>query len=239
VELKQSATGARDRLVFFAVPEEAGPFRKAWVQNGGSPWRKEAHESGVTTWYSSEVRIVVTGMGPRNSRRVASALLAERPVEWVVTAGFAGGLDPKLDGGTVGYCADPKFPKRHLLECAGARPLRFLEVDRVAVTPEAKRVLRGQSRADAVEMESATIRTLCHQQGIPSATERVISDTATERLPLDFGALMTSDDRIDFGRLAWELVRSPGKVPELIRFQRRVARASAELARVLVALFPR
>ncbi len=112
--------------------------------------------------------------------------------------------------------------------------MTFLEVDRVAVTPEAKRALRDQSWADAVEMESATIRTLCQQRGIPSATVRVISDTAHERLPLDFGALMTSDDRIDFRRLAWELVRSPGKVPELMRFQRRVARASAELARVLV-----
>jgi len=157
-------------------------------------------------------------------------------VEWVVTAGFAGGLDPELDGGAVGFCADPTFPKRHSLESAGARPLTFLEVDRVASTPAAKRVLRDQFRADAVEMESSTIRTLCQQRAIPSATVRVISDTAQEALPLDFGALMTPDDQLDFRRLAWELVRSPGKIPELMRFQRRVARASAGLARVLVRM---
>jgi hypothetical protein len=65
---------------------------------------------------------------------------------------------------------------------------------------------------------------------------RVISDAASEDLPLDFGALMTPDQRIDFLRLAGALLRSPGKVPALIRFSRSLSQSAGNLARVLDGL---
>lgn len=194
---------------------------------------------GEPRWREGGVEVCLTGMGRRNAHRAASRRFAEPHPARVITAGFAGGLHPHWPRGTVGFAADSAFPGAELLESAGARAATFHESLRVAVTPDDKAILHRQTGADAVEMESATIRALCQERGIPSATVRVISDAASDTLPLDFGALMTPDDRLDFSRLAWALVRSPGKIPELIRFQRQVSEAAKALARVLVALAAR
>jgi len=192
--------------------------------------------SSPAGWRTESLTVYVTGMGRRNAARVAAEVLQTASPAWVVTAGFAGGLDPALKLGTVGFMADDGFPLRDRLDHTGARELIFHEATRVAATPEAKAVLRRETGTEAVEMESATIRALCRERRIHSATVRVISDTANEGLPLDFGVLMNADDKLDFGRLAGTLLRSPGKIPELIRFQRRVSEAADQLARVLVAI---
>jgi nucleoside phosphorylase len=136
--------------------------------------------------------------------------------------------------GDLAFSVDEGFVVAAALQAAGAKPARFHCADRVATTPEEKTVLRAASGADAVEMESSVIRTLCRERGIPSATVRVISDAADESLPLDFNALMTADYQMHFGRLAWQLVRNPGKIPELMRFQKRVSFAAQRLAETLV-----
>lgn len=84
-----------------------------------------------------------------------------------------------------------------------------------------------------MEMESSVIRNLCHEWKIPSATIRVISDTAHDDLPLDFNALMTSDERIHYGKLALAILSSPRKIPQLMAFQRQTMTAAKELGRVL------
>jgi hypothetical protein len=93
--------------------------------------------------------------------------------------------------------------------------------------------LRIQTQADAVEMESGIIRSLCRAHAIPSATVRVITDTAEEDLPLDFNALLTADRRIHPGRLAVEILRSPCSLGELLRLRRRCVSAAARLSEVL------
>jgi len=107
---------------------------------------------------------------------------------------------------------------------------------RVAITTAEKAELWRTTGADAVEMESSVIRTICNELEVPSATIRVISDDATRDLPLDFNALMTSDDRIDFPRLIWAIARRPARIAKLIEFQRQTIEASRKLGLVLEAL---
>jgi hypothetical protein len=115
----------------------------------------------------------------------------------------------------------------------GAISARFHCARRVAITSQEKRGLWETTAADAVEMESSVIRTLCREWKIPSATVRVISDTAFDDLPLDFNALMTSDDRIHYGKLALAVLCSPRRIPQLLAFQRQTLTAARELGRVL------
>src|SRR6185503_20338017 len=104
-----------------------------------------------------------------------------------------------------------------LLLTAGACPVKFHCVDRVAITVDEKRELWETTGADAVEMESQIIRAICRAHGIPSATIRVISDAAQENLPLDFNALMTGDHELNYPRLVLALLSSPRKIPALLR----------------------
>ena len=223
-----SATAARggDKVfVLFAVNEEARPFFDPAL----------LRPRGASVW--APVRILVTGMGAANAEREFLVALAgaHRPPEFVLTCGFAGGLAPHLSTGTVVFEADPNFPLSDRLRAAGAKNARFHCARRVIISVAEKAELYRTTGADAVEMESEIIRRLARERGIPSATVRVISDAASETLPLDFNALMTPEMELDFARLIGCLVRSPGKIPELIRFGGRTKRASARLAGVLAA----
>jgi hypothetical protein len=222
------------RLFLFAVPEEARPFIAKLRGAGLAVASRSADGAGHTrpAWSFDGGEARVTGMGRENAARGSVPALALRP-EMVLTCGFAGGLDPALPGGTVVFDADPGFPLVDRLTAVGAVPVRFHCADHVAVTVADKAALRASTGADAVEMESSVIRAMCRERGIPSATVRVVSDAADEDLPLDFNALMTPGMDLHFGKLAWRLVRSPGKIPELVRFQKRVAHAADRLAEAL------
>jgi nucleoside phosphorylase len=227
-------------LIVFAVPEETKAFLKCV-----RPLRRAAGEresvlvhvigrSSFTERFWPGLRVLTTGMGVANARQaIDSACQPARP-SFVLTCGFAGGLDPGLPLATVVFDADAEFPLTTRLRESGGQAGVFHCADRVAVTVAEKSALRRSTGADAVEMESSVIRATCRERGIPSATLRVISDTANEDLPLDFNALMTADYRMDFLKLAGQLVRSPGKIPELMRFQKRVGFAADQLAQTLV-----
>ena len=199
-------------LVCFAVKEEA----KFFLPQSTGP-----HER------------LITGMGRHNAAKSFREALTKGLPEMVITAGFAGGLNPDLKVGTVVFEEDFEVGLGSTLEQAGAVAGTFHCSKRVAVTAAQKQELWISTKADAVEMESSVIRTICREFKIPSSTIRVISDAADEDLPLDFNALMTSNDRIDYFKLILSLVGKPQKIPQLIRFQEKTILAARQLGQVL------
>jgi adenosylhomocysteine nucleosidase len=205
-------------LICFAVREECKFFMPP-PSCGCAP---------VQTW--------ITGIGRRNAAESVREAVARLKPERVLTCGFAGGLNPKLQVGTVVYDCDFDIGLVATLEELGAVSALFHCAKRVAVTAGEKKALWESTGADVVEMESSVIRTICQEFRIPSATIRVISDSARQDLPLDFNALMTSDDRINYAKLAWKVFASPTKIPRLIEFQRQTILTARRLAEVLEAL---
>jgi nucleoside phosphorylase len=201
-------------LICFAVKEEAAPFR-AFAAN------------------RPDIRILVTGMGAQNTRKAFAAVLTEGKPSVVITCGYAGGLNPALPPEALVLNADANFPLTQRLIQAGAKQGTYHCASTVAITAQEKAVIFTQSKCDAVEMESGIIRQICAEQGIPAATFRVISDAANENLPLNFNELMTPQMTMDFGKLAWALVKSPGKIPELMRFGKRVQSSAKKLGAAL------
>ncbi len=199
-------------LVCFAVREEAMPFRRT---------------------LPAGTEVLITGMGAANARDALLARLSFSTPRQLLTCGFAGALQPGIACGTVVFDADPGLALEPLLVRAGARPVRFHCSPRVVVSARAKARLREETGADAVEMESAHLREICHGRGIPSATVRVISDGSGEDLPLDFNALLTDRQRLHPVRLLVSILRDPGVVPRLLRLRRTCVMAAGRLAEVL------
>ena len=200
-------------LVCFALKEEAAPFHPVAAQHPG-------------------VFTLIVGIGAQNAEKSVRNFLPGFTPKLVLTCGFAGGLNPDLKIGDVAFeTADENLCAKLL--AAGAKPAKFFCADRIATTVAEKKVLRERSGADVVEMESAAIQAVCAERGIPCATVRVISDTADEDLPLDFNALAKPDKSLDFGKLAWAIIKSPGKIGALMRLQKKTSFAAGRLADVL------
>jgi adenosylhomocysteine nucleosidase len=211
-EVRSAAPDTSRVLVMFAVPDEARQFKPP---------------------PGARCEVVVSGMGMPNAQRALCRALARGRPRFVLTCGYAGGLNPALRQGQVIFDADPASGLAGRLEQLGARSARFHCADRVIVTAPQKRALWEVTGADAVEMESAVIRNLCRERQIPAATIRVVSDPAGVDLPMDFNLLVGPDGNIRFGKLALALVRRPGLVPKLMRFQRELHPCASKLAGVL------
>lgn len=179
------------------------------------------------------IRRYITGMGRDNAERAIETALAEIRPRLVLTCGFAGGLNPVLKSNEIIFSAEDGNPLYDALKQAGATPASFFCARRVAITSEEKQRLWRGMGSDAVEMESESIRDYCRERDIPSATIRVISDTAHEDLPLDFNTLMSPAQKINYSKLTWALVRAPFKLAELLAFQQKTVDAAKSLGEFL------
>lgn len=210
-------TEIRTVWVTFAVKEEAKPFNQLVGSRAG-------------------IKVLLTGIGPRNAEKTIRAALAQQKPDRVLTCGFAGGLRPDLAAGTVVFSDDTQTGWEPALLAAGAQPARFHCVERVATTAEQKRALWQATGADAVDMESQVICSVCREQGIRSAIVRVILDPADADLPLDFNQFLTADQELDIARLTRAVLLSPGKVPALLRLQQQGKAAAEKLGAILAGL---
>lgn len=182
---------------------------------------------------SAGIRRYITGMGRDNAEHAIATAIAEIRPRLVLTCGFAGGLNPILKSNEIVFSSEEGTELHETLNRAGATPVSFFCARRVAITAEEKQRLWRGMGADAVEMESESIREYCREREIPAATVRVISDTALEDLPLDFNTLLSPAHKIHYGKLTWALVRAPFKLAELLAFQQKTVDAAKSLGEFL------
>ncbi len=198
-------------LVCFAVPQEKQYFRSR-----------------------SKVRSIVTGMGAKAATACLEESLYQTKPEIIIAAGFAGGLNPALKCGQV--VMDNPDQIKHKLNLTSLKNLvhgTIHSAPRVLITPQEKASLRRQTGADAVDMESASIRTVAKRQGIPVLSFRVISDGFEDTLPIDFNLFMTEEGGMRFGALLFHILKRPLVIPKLLTFQRNVHFAARQLGGAL------
>jgi adenosylhomocysteine nucleosidase len=202
-------------LVCFALKEEAAPFYKIAAGKPG-------------------VAILTVGIGRKNAEAAVRKFLSGTSPEMVLICGFAGGLNPRFKLGDVIFeIGNLKPDMGNRLVIAGAKQAMFFCADSIATTVAEKKRLRDKTSADAVEMESAGIRIVCSERGIPCGIVRVISDTANEDLPLDFNTLAKPDKSLDFGKLVLAMAKAPWKIGALMQLQKKTNFAAKQLAAVL------
>jgi adenosylhomocysteine nucleosidase len=186
----------------------------------------------------------VSGIGGDNAARAARSLVAAGAGA-LLSWGVAGALDPALGCGTAvlpcevlrprgGFgCATPqRFDTsdswRERLAAAlqqHARVARgaLLSSAAPAATVALKATMFHETRAVAVDMESAAIAEIAAEHGLPFIALRVILDTARDSLP---ASVMRAFEPAAAGRSLWPLLRAPSDWGSLLRLagQYRVAR---------------
>jgi adenosylhomocysteine nucleosidase len=240
-------------LICFALKEEAAPFRKIAAGKTGiailpTGIGRQNAEKSLREFLNSRRR---RGDESQIKKKSETPHVVYYEPDLVLTCGFAGGLNPELKLGEVVFeisrsrgdetqikekLETPYVVSYEKLIASGAKPAKIFCADRIATTVAEKKKLRAETGADAVEMESAAIHAICREHDIPCATVRVISDTASEDLPLDFNALSKPDKNLDFGKLFLAIAKSPGKIPALMQLQKKTKFAAEQLAEVLAKI---
>jgi len=205
--------------------------------------------------HGRRVALVESSPGRGRAARATHALLdAHRPPQ-VVSAGFAGGLDPSLQFGDL-VLADSlvdetphtpdtlhtlhtldALPTASLPEAVAFRSGRLLAVDRIIRLPGEKRELGVKYQALACDMESLAVAEVCRQRGVPFLAARVVSDTADEELPADIEKLLAqASGPARWGAAIGSILRRPSTLKDLLRLKRSAIEASDRLAKFLAEI---
>ena len=199
-------------------------------------------------------RIVLVQSGPGRTRaeRAAESLLDGHQPAVVISAGFAGGLDPKLRRGDIVLAdrvldesgrqceIDLAILPASMTETSGVHVGGLLTVDQVVRLPEEKRALGEKHAALAADMETLAVAEVCRRRQTPFLAVRVINDAADDALPRDVEKLLAqTSGAARLGAAVGSILKRPASVMDLWRLQHRALEASDRLARFLAALMTR
>lgn len=156
---------------------------------------------------------------------------------FIVSAGFSGALEASQQIGDLISATEildldgNHWSATHSL--SDAMPSgRLLTVPQLVGDPREKQRLGQHYRADAVDMESATVARLCQEYRVPFACLRVISDDLNTPLSPHLVELLRRG-RVSPSRLAWSVLRHPSLLHELWLLSKHTRWAAKRLANAL------
>jgi nucleoside phosphorylase len=142
------------------------------------------------------VQVFLSGMKDGPARAAANAL-ADAGVDALLSFGTSGGLEPRLESGSLvcprsvidqdgrRYACDEAWRAR-LVTAAGERELddgALLCTRAVLLNSGIKFLARAQSNAVAVDLESSGVAAVAQERGLPFLALRAIVDDCEARLP--------------------------------------------------------
>ena len=230
--MTSSAHDGPDLLLLVPTAAELAPIvrRLRMRRTSASRWSGE--------WAGRAVAAALTGPGG-HAQKAVRRLLAQSQPRAILLAGFAGGLSPELARGEVievgRVVSEPGTDTR----IPGGGDCTLLTARGLLPTPEAKRRARDHTGADAVDMEAAPLAALAGEHGLPFAVVRVILDDAVTALPAEAIGWLRPDGRTAGLRAARALLRTPWRIPSVLRLARATQRAGRSLATVTAAAVER
>lgn len=173
----------------------------------------------------------ITAFGNAVTLQARFAALAGDPLRAVVSFGLCGGLDPDLRPGDVVLGSGVGSPDESIpaddgltqalerrLGAAGLlvarRPMAAAAAP--VLTAAAKRALRENTGAAAVDMESLAAARFARTHGAPLAIVRAVGDPAERNLPPLVLAALDAGGHVDVGAVIRGLARAPGDLPGLV-----------------------
>ena len=230
--------------IVFAVAIEADPFARLATQRVGTRASGVDIEEGTVA--GVRVAWCVGGVGTAAAARAARLLVAGHRPRTLVSAGFAGGLDPTVPRGAVvrpttaivdGAPHDLPLTVFTTRDDAGLPPLTIVTVAAVVGTPDEKRMLAARTGAHLVDMETHAVARVAAEAGLPCAAVRVVSDDAAQALPHEVAALARPQSALRrLGAAVAAVGRRPGVARDLWRLYEHAVVDAKILATALETL---
>lgn len=231
--------------VVFALPAEQGCTEDlladlSFIEAAGIP---------IRTGRLGERSIVLatSGPGPAAAARATQMLLDVHRPQWIISAGFCGGLQSDVARNEI-LAAAEYFERPELSEllvaalakakasglATASKEGRFAMVPRIVARSEEKQALGVQTAALACDMESAAVVEACAGRGVPCLVIRVVSDPVDEDLPSDLEPLMSARTTArTLGAVVGALWRRPASAKDLWRLKENALLAADALAKHL------
>ncbi len=165
--------------------------------------------------------------------------LENQQFDFLVSAGFAGSLNHELQVNDLLVAKNFSTVdlKHASLSNVSIYAANMLTVPAMIDSSEEREKIARESRASAVDMETEFIAQACTDNGIPLLALRVITDTPAEPFPAPPSVLFDiKQQRTHVAVLARFFLTHPKRIPGLVQFARRVARARKILASALNAV---
>jgi adenosylhomocysteine nucleosidase len=229
-----------------ALPIEVGPLilRLTDVRKYASKGQPivEGHLAGKL------VALVQTGPGRARAQRGAQRLIDGHRPRWVVSAGFAGSLNPEIHRNTLllptevtnveGRRFATDWPTSAQPPASVERRGRLLTVDDVVLKADQKARLRREHDADLVDMESSAVAALCGERSVPFVSLRVVSDDALTDLPPEILSIMGESGSYRIGAAIGAIWKRPASLKDLLALREQAVDAADRLAKAMLAILP-
>lgn len=209
--------------VVAALEREVRPLVKDWRIS-----QKEVDGWSYRFFEKDDCVLVCGGIGAEAARRAAEAVIAIYAPTVVYSAGFAGGLDPKLKVGDILQplrVVNAGDGSSVTLDLGAGVLVSFGSV----ASPGQKAKLRESFGAQAVDMEAAAVARAAEARGVEFRVVKVISDEFDFTFP-SMESFVDSDGRFLEGRFAWFCALRPWLWAGVLQLARNSSLASQALS---------
>jgi adenosylhomocysteine nucleosidase len=225
--------------VTFALPAESSEF----LRRLGN--KSHAARNGVSTIRGTidgrTIEVLHTGVGEKICRERIGKFLGNQGFDFLISAGFAGSLNHELQVNDLFVAknfstVDLKHPQSSLPNVS-LHAANMLTVPALIDSSEERERIARESGASAVDMETEFIARACAVHGIPLLSLRVITDTPIQPFPAPPSVLFDiQQQRTHIAVFAKFFLAHPTRIPGLVQFARRIARARAILTNALLSV---
>ena len=223
--------------VTFALPAESSEF----LRRLGN--KSRADRNGLSIVHGTidhrSIAVLHTGVGEKICKQRIGKFLENQQFDFLISAGFAGSLNHELQVNDLLLAKnfltlDPKQTQSSLSNVSIAA-INMLTVPAMIDSSEERERIARESGASAVDMETEFIASACAAHAIPLMSLRVITDTATQPFPAPPNILFDiQQQRTPVGRFAKFFLSHPTRIPSLVQFSRKIARARTVLTKALL-----
>jgi nucleoside phosphorylase len=225
--------------VTFALPAESSEF----LRRLGN--KSRADRNGITIVHGTidhrSIEVIHTGVGEDISSQRIGKFLGNQQFDFLISAGFAGSLNRELQVNDLlvakNFSTLDRKQAQSSLSNVPIYAANMLTVPALIDSSEEREKIARESGASAVDMETEFIARTCAVHGLPLLALRVITDTPTQPFPAPPSVLFDiQQQRIHIVVLAKFFLAHPTRIPGLIQFARRIARARKTLSNALVQI---